>query len=124
MLTQDRYYDVILEEKKFNDISNLEKALYFWVRDFSDRKGIRHAWDNISDEEQYEFLNRIYMMHRVPFGRREPEVFSLDDSRVLLDDLSNMGSINQEVSIIDDDIVQEILQEWMDIFNRELAPKQ
>lgn len=110
-LSIDEYYDVVVSHKKDSTWDNLRLAIYHWMRDFTDRRGIRQAWDMVSDQDQNTFINKVYHSFK---NNQEIDEYDMD---ILSGMLCSVGSISHEYDSIDDDIQQEIKETWLEIFN-------
>lgn len=109
-LSMDEYYSVVVEKNKNSDWDNLRLAIYYWLNDFTDRRGLRQAWDIVSDEEQNSFINKVY------HNFKNTQEFDEYDMDILVGMLCCVGSISHEYDYIDVDIQQEIKNTWLDIF--------
>lgn len=51
----EEYYDYILEKK---EVPSDKKILYEILHDFTDRRGLRHGWEQIDPEIKQEILDK------------------------------------------------------------------
>lgn len=125
-LSKNEYYDVIFKNDSShtpeNDISKIPPlgiAVYNWVRDFSDRRGIRQTYESqLSEEDENDFLNETYQLLTKEL-QKTPE-FNLDMIELLIKKLKRINRMSSEFDQIDDDIMEEIKETWLDIFQSAL----
>ena len=119
ILNHNDYYDVILKDSsihkstiEINSIPILAQKVYLWINDFTGRRGFRQNWESyFSEEEQETLMNNVY-------GKfyNEKEI-NLESMEFLLDILKSVPGNSQTIDEIDDDIMLEIKESWIDIFN-------
>jgi Zn ribbon nucleic-acid-binding protein len=113
-LSMNEYYDVIVYKKIIADIDTLSVAIYQWINDFSDRKGLDHAWDEVSEEDKNVFINRIYNQNY----NNDNLGWDENDIEIIESELCGFKGMGHEYDDIDSDIREEIRSEWFEIFTK------
>lgn len=110
-LNDDEYYDVRLNSHKA-DIPKLALQIYNWASDFRDRRGIRQTWDHSMDEKDAaRFYNKIYKL-------LNGKVVTTKEINLITEELLNIPGMRQEWEQIDDDILEEIKNTWLENFSK------
>lgn len=110
-LNDNEYYDVRLNRHKA-DIPKLALQIYNWAGDFRDRRGIRQTWDHSMDEkDENKFYNKIYKL-------LNGKVVTTKEINLITEELLNIQGMRQEWEQIDDDILEEIKDSWLEIFSK------
>lgn len=108
-LNDDEYYDVRLKRHK-EGIPKLALQIYNWASDFRDRRGIRQTWDSSMDEKDAnKFYNKIYKL-------LNGKVVTANEINLITEELLNIPGMRQEWNQIDDDVLEEIKDCWLEIF--------
>jgi hypothetical protein len=53
MTLKNKYYDYVLKGKK---VSKAERIVFSLLHDFTDRRGLRQAWEQIDEDIQEEMI--------------------------------------------------------------------
>ena len=81
------------------------------IYDLSDRRGIKHAWDQIDDDIQEE----IKGVWRNAIQQEQDPEKAVD---LILADLTDRRGLRQEWEQIDEDIQAEIRQSWIELIRQ------
>lgn len=121
-LSKKEYYDVILKDSGYHqstinitEIPPLVIAIYQWISDFTDRRGIRQTWDQLNEDAQEDFMNLSYNVLLKTVN--SPQDITLSEINSLYYLLKKLPSMSHEIDMIDDDIIEEIKTTWLNIFN-------
>lgn len=122
-LSMDEYYDVVLKNvehhKPTTDISGLSSLVlgfYAWVNDFTDRRGIRHTWDQeMAEQEQNDFFNNTYKLFENSLNGSN--IVTLTNIEVLTEHLKTIPGMTSIFDGIDDDIIEEMKATWLTYFH-------
>jgi hypothetical protein len=110
-LSMDEYSKVVYNKvRNIEGLDNLSIAIYHWVSDFSDRKGLDHAWDEVEEKDRNQFLTKIYNQNRNNVS------FDEYDMEIIESELCSFKGLGHEYDYIDSDIRQEIRETWLEIF--------